>query len=221
MTTIDTKNTVPEGLGLDKTKRVASNTLGQDQFLQLMVAQLKNQDPMQPMTNGEFLGQMAQFGTVNGIQDLQKSFTSFASSLQSNQALMASSLVGRVVMVPGDSMVFSGTPAVGAAELPQAASEVRVSVMDGSGQVVRHQALGSQAAGTVRFTWDGLSDSGTTMAPGVYTMKVEAVTGGKSSALQTYALARVDSVSLGGQQGIMLNLWDGSTTSIANVKEIG
>ena len=221
MAIIDTKNTIPEGLGLTPPKRTASNELGQDQFLELMMAQLKNQDPMKPMDNGEFLSQMAQFGTVSGIQDLQKSFNSFSSSLQSNQALMASSLVGRAVLVPGSSLPYSGAPAMAAADLSEAASDVRVSVLDGSGQVVRQFALGPQSAGTVKFSWDGLSNSGAAAPSGTYQIKVDAVSGGKNSALPTYVVARVDSVSLGGQQGITLNLWDGSTTSLANVKEIG
>jgi flagellar basal-body rod modification protein FlgD len=221
MATIDTKNVIPEGLGLTPPKRTASNELGQDQFLELMVAQLKNQDPMKPMENGDFLAQMAQFGTVNGIQDLQKSFEGLSASLQSNQALMASSLVGRVVLVPGDKVPFAGSPAMAAAELPQAASDVRVSIVDGSGQVVRQMALGPQQAGTAKFSWDGRSDGGAAVPPGQYTVKVNGVSEGKSSALATYVAARVDSVSLGGQQGLTLNLWDGTTTSLANVKEIG
>jgi len=222
MNPIDTKNSIPDGLGLEKPKRVASDKLGQEQFLELMIAQLKNQDPMKPMQNGEFLSQMAQFGTVSGIQDLQKSFDSFSSSLQSNQALMASSLVGRAVLVPGSRLPYSaGAPAMAAADLPEAASDVRVSVLDGSGQVVRQFALGPQAAGTVKFSWDGLSNSGAALPSGTYQIKADALSGGKNSALSTYVVARVDSVSLGGQQGITLNLWDGSTTSLANVKEIG
>lgn len=221
MTPIDPKNSVLDSLGLAPPVRTASNELGQEQFLQLMIAQLKNQDPMKPMENGEFLGQMAQFGTVSGIQDLQKSFSSFASSLQSNQALMASSLVGRAVLVPGSQVAYNGSPALAAAELSQAASDVRVSVLDGSGQVLRQFTLGPQSAGTVKFSWDGLADNGAAIPPGTYTLRAEAVSGGKTSALSTYVVARVDSVSLGGQQGITLNLWDGSTTTLDKVKEIG
>lgn len=221
MATIDTQNTIPEGLGLTAPKRTASKELGQEQFLELMIAQLKNQDPMKPMENGEFLSQMAQFGTVSGIQDLQKSFGQMANALQSNQALMASSLVGRAVLVPGAKLTYTGTPALAAAELPQAASDVRVTVTDAGGQVLRQFNLGAQSAGTVKFTWDGLTNAGQPLASGQYNVKVEAVNAGKTSALATYVAARVDSVSLGGQQGLTLNLWDGSTASLTDVKEIG
>lgn len=221
MTTIDPKNSVLDSLGLKQPQRTASDQLGQDQFLELMIAQLKNQDPLKPMQNGEFLSQMAQFGTVSGIQDLQKSFGQMASALQSNQALAASSLVGRAVLTPGDRMAYNGSPTLAAADLPQAATDVRVSVLDGAGQVVRQFSLGTQSAGTVKFGWDGLDNSGATLPAGVYTIKADAVSGGKSSALATYVVARVDSVSLGGSQGITLNLWDGSTAALADVKEIG
>jgi flagellar basal-body rod modification protein FlgD len=224
MSTVDnTKNAAlinSLGLGQPQPQRTASTELGQDQFLSLMIAQLKNQDPMQPMQNGEFLSQMAQFGTVSGIQDLQKSFGSLASSLQSNQALMATSLVGRAVLVPGSQLPFAGAPAGAAAELPQAAADVRVTVLDASGQVVRQFALGAQAAGTVRFTWDGLNNAGATMPAGSYTIKAEAINGTTTSALATNVVARVDSVSLGGQQGITLNLWDGTSKPLSDVKEL-
>lgn len=221
MTTIDPKNSVLDSLGLKKPERTATDKLGQDQFLELMVAQLKNQDPMKPMENGEFLSQMAQFGTVSGIQDLQASFSQMAGALQSNQALLASSLVGRAVLTPGSRMAYNGSPALAAAELPQAATDVRISVLDDSGQVVRQFALGAQPAGTVKFSWDGLGNGGAALPAGLYSIKADAVSGGKSSALATYVVARVDSVSLGGSQGITLNLWDGSTAALADVKEIG
>lgn len=222
MTTIDPKNSVVEGLGLTPPKRTASDKLGQEQFLQLMIAQLKNQDPMKPMENGEFLGQMAQFGTVSGIQDLQKTMSDMAGALTSNQALMASSLVGRAVLVPGNRVPYApGVPVMAAAELPQAASDMRVSIVDGSGQVVRQMVLGPQNAGLVKFSWDGLNDAGAAAAPGTYTVRADAVLDGKATAMATSVVARVDSVSLGGTQGVQLNLWDGTTVPLANVKEIG
>ncbi|TAL42573.1 MAG: flagellar hook assembly protein FlgD, partial [Methylovulum sp.] len=88
------------GLGvstLDTTKATKTTSLSQDEFLKLMTTQMTHQDPTKPMQNGEFLSQMAQFGTVSGIQDLQQSFKDFSASISSDQALQASSLVGRTV----------------------------------------------------------------------------------------------------------------------------
>ena len=89
-------------LGLTQPKAEKKNELGQDAFLELMVTQLKNQDPFKPLDSGEFLGQLAQFGTVQGLSGLQTSFDGLASSLVSNQALQAASLVGRTALVESD-----------------------------------------------------------------------------------------------------------------------
>ena len=222
MNPVDTKNAVPDGLSLDKTKRVASDQLGQQQFLELMVAQLKNQDPMQPMQNGEFLGQMAQFGTVSGIQDLQKSFGSLATALQSNQALMASSMVGRTVLAPGKTGYLpAGRKLGGAVELSSPTQNAVVTITDSSGQLVQRLNLGAQSAGTARFTWDGMTSAGTAAAPGVYQVTAQAQNGTQPYAPGTLIEARVDSVSLGGANGLVLNLAGLGAVNLSDVKQIG
>jgi flagellar basal-body rod modification protein FlgD len=221
MNPIDTKNSIPDGLGLDKPKRVASDKLGQEQFLELMIAQLKNQDPMKPMQNGEFLSQMAQFGTVSGIQDLQKSFSGLASSLQSNQALMASSLVGRAVLAPGDSATLaSGGNLLAAVDLPRSAPNVMVDITDSSGQLVRRLELGAQDAGSTRFGWDGLSSAGTPAPAGRYKMTAQVQGGTERYAVNTLIEARVDSVTLGGANGLVLNLAGIGPVNLADVRQI-
>ncbi|MDH4134255.1 MAG: flagellar hook assembly protein FlgD, partial [Gammaproteobacteria bacterium] len=206
---------------LKQPARTASSKLGQEEFLSLMIAQMKNQDPMKPMQNGEFLSQMAQFGTVNGITELQKSFGQLASSLQSNQALMASSMVGRYVLVPGSQAPYApGYNVAGTIELPQAASDVAVSVYDANGQLMQRTTLGPQEAGNVRFVWDGTLSNGGTAPAGLYTIKAEAAIGNTTVALNTLIAARVDSVSLGGAQGLMLNLAGLGPVAFSDVKEI-
>lgn len=190
-----------------RTTGEASKRLGQDDFLSLMIAQLQNQDPMKPMENGEFLGQMAQFGTVSGIQDLQKSFTDMAANLQSNQALMGSSLVGRTVEVPSEfGVLVPGSALRGAATLDGAASDVTLEVVDASGALVRRLSLGAQDGGEVPYAWDGIRDDGTTAAPGLYAIRALARIGNENVGLDTRVQARVDSVTLGGQNGMELNL---------------
>jgi len=123
--------------------------------------------------------------------------------------------------VPGSALPFDGaTPAAAAAELPQSAADVRVTVLDASGQVVRQFSLGAQPAGTTKFVWDGTNNAGAVMPAGTYTLKAEAVNGTTTSALATDVVARVDSVSLGGAQGVTLNLWDGTSKALADVKEL-
>jgi flagellar basal-body rod modification protein FlgD len=222
MSTVNTTNNIPAAMQRSDATTGSTQSLGQEQFLALMIAQLKNQDPMKPMENGEFLSQMAQFGTVNGIQELQKSFADLATSLQSNQALMASSLVGRTVLAPGnEATLVAGGTVSGAAVLESSAPGVVVTITDPSGQVVQRLALGAQEAGTVGFTWDGRKADGTAAAAGKYEFSVQAVSYNGSTALQTLMQARVDSVTLGGTKGLVLNLSGGGTAYLADVHQIG
>lgn len=211
-----------ENLGLALNPSVSkSSKLGQEQFLELMVAQLKNQDPTKPLQSGEFLGQLAQFGTVNGIQELQASFGEMSTALRSNQALMASGLVGRTVLAPGGvGTLPAGGSLAGSMSLASSASNVVVTINDAAGQLVKRIDLGSQKAGEVSFSWNGMTDNGTAAAPGRYAIKAQAFSGTESYAVDTFVLSRVDSVSLGGSQGLMLNLSGLGAVPVTDVKQI-
>lgn len=177
----------------------ASSKLGQDQFLKLMTTQLKNQDPFEPMDNGEFLSQIAQFGTVNGINDLQESFSGFADSMKSNQALQATNIIGRGVLAETDTGTLNGTGVMqGAVVLPSYSSNVSVSVYDRTGQVVNRLDLGEQLSGTVSFAWDGTNFAGGRSAPGEYRMEVEVVEGTETFVYPTLLFGNVNSLNLGG-----------------------
>ncbi len=211
------------GLGLQREEAKPHNELGQEDFLQLMLAQLRHQDPLKPLENGEFIGQMAQFSTVSGIQDLSGAFNQLASSLQSNRALQASSLVGRSVLVPTDrAKLEPGTGVEGTAEVTAAATAVTVSIQDASGQTVRSFELGPQPAGAVKFVWDGLNDTGQAMPAGEYRIRVDAMIDGEMSALPTHVASKVESVSLdqGGAQDITLNVAGVGPVSLSDVDEI-
>jgi len=200
----------------------ANDQLLQEDFLKLMVAQLKNQDPMKPMESGDFLGDIAQFGTVSGIQDLQESFTALSGSIQSNQALQAAALVDRQVLVPlsGGQLENGGTIA-GSVELPSSTSQLTLGIYDRAGALVRRIGMGSQAAGMARFQWDGLADNGTYAAPGVYTVRAEALYGGETTAVDTFIEADVRSVTLGsGGQGLTVDLGALGSVSFSQVRQI-
>lgn len=195
-------------------------TLGQDDFLALMVAQLKNQDPFKPMDNGEFLGQMAQFSTVSGIQKLQDSFSTLATSLTSNQALQAASLVGRGAMVNASTLALEdGSEAYGAIEVPAGAADVTLEVRDASGATVRRVNLGSQPAGIDSFQWDGTDESGNRVAAGAYTIQATATIGGKTQSLNTLVAERIDSVTLDGANGLVLNLAHLGPTAFTSIRQ--
>lgn len=200
----------------------SSGALQQEAFLELMIAQFRNQDPFKPMENGDFLGQLAQFGTVSGIEDLQDSFASFADSLYSDQALQASGLIGRDVLIPASTGVLDGTGGIrGAAELPTATSSMLVQITDASGQLVRRMDLGVQQAGLNYFEWDGLSDLGQPVAPGAYTVEILAGPDGMREQMPVMLEARVDSVTLGNVGGVLLNVDRLGEVPLADVRRIG
>ncbi len=204
------------------TNNNAMSALGQQDFLNLMMAQLKNQDPTKPMDSSAFLGQLAQFSAVSGISDLQKSFSGFASSMNSNQSLQAASLVGHTVLAPGGSaMLNAGGGINGAVDLPASASEVTVSIYDTSGQVIRRMPLGTQPTGLTGFQWDGLTDTGAAATPGVYIISASALMNGKEQAVNTLVADKVNSVNIGANgSGLTLNLSGLGSVDFSAVREI-
>jgi flagellar basal-body rod modification protein FlgD len=185
-------------LGLGVPKAAPRGDLGQEDFLHLMITQLKNQDPFKPMESGEFLGQLAQFGTVQGLAGLQTSFDSLSTSLVSSQALQASTLVGRSALATTSTLsVAAGQPVSGAVELESSTSIANIAIRDATGQTVRTIGLGAQPAGLASFTWDGLDDAGRPVPAGRYSFKAEYRSGNESVAADTLLRAPIDSVLLG------------------------
>lgn len=195
--------------------------LGQEEFLELMTTQLQNQDPLKPMENGDFLAQIAQFSTVEGIGDLNKNFASLSESLVSNQALQATNLVGRKVLAPtGVAALKTGDSIRGSVELPAASGEVIVNVRDQSGAVVRRLELGSQAAGSVDFQWDGLKDDGRFATPGNYFLSTEASIDGQFESVDTLLASDVRSVTLSNSGGLLLDLDGIGALDFSEVRQI-
>ena len=150
-------------------------------FLQLLVAQMNNQDPLNPVDNNQLTSQMAQISTVTGINTLNATVSGLVSQLQQSTALQSAQLTGHSVMVSGSGLnlaantsASSGVSAVGGYSLASAASNVTVTVKNASGQTVNTLALGAQNAGFQDFSWDGSTSSGSTAAAGSYTFSVAA-----------------------------------------------
>jgi flagellar basal-body rod modification protein FlgD len=195
--------------------------MGQEQFLELMTAQLQNQDPFKPMESGDFLSQIAQFSTVEGIGDLNDSFSGLSQSLVSNQALQATNLVGRQVLAPtGVAALSQGGNIRGNVELPAASGEVVVNVYDQAGQVVRRLELGSQAAGPVAFQWDGLKNDGQFASPGSYFISAEASIDGQFESVETLLASEVRSVTLSNSGGLLLDLDGIGSLDFSEVRQI-
>jgi flagellar basal-body rod modification protein FlgD len=182
------------GVPKDSTKK---SDLGQKDFMTLMMTQLKNQDPFKPLDSGEFLGQLAQFGTVSGLAGLQTSFDSLKTSLVSNQALQAASLVGRAALVDSSTMSTSAGQRVGGAvDLPASTSSLNVTVRDSTGQVVRTISLGSHGTGQAQFVWDGMTDSGVEAPADEYTFSADYRSGSSTAAGTVQLAATIDSVKV-------------------------
>ncbi len=226
---INNANPLIDQLGIqkkikDNSKGGDANALAQQDFLKLMVTQIENQDPLKPQENGDFLGQMAQFSTVQGLQDMQKTMTNLASSLVSNQALQASSMVGRFVRVPGDAAELppgEGDRFFGAVELDRSVPNLKFEIVSQSGEVIKTIGMGQQKEGTVEFQWDGINAKGEAMPPGTYQVRASATMDGKMTSLETMVIAPVSSVTLGRNGGQMsLNISGVGERSMSQIREI-
>jgi len=205
-----------------KTTEKKRTELGQGDFLKLMTTQLKNQDPMSPMDNKDFMAQMAQFTSASGIQDLNSSFKSFAQSMQKDQALRASSLVGHDVVVDSDSgrLPQDGT-LDGTVTVPQAVDNLTVAIVDAAGQTVRKLDLGGQPAGQASFSWNGLNGDGQAMPSGTYKIAAQTSVNGSPVSLKTQAQARVNSISMSGAgESPRLNLEGLGQLSLSAVRQV-
>lgn len=209
------------GLQLPNANAAPAGDLGQQEFFELMLTQLKNQDPFKPLESGEFLSQIAQFSSVQSLGELNSSFASLSSSIVSNQALQGAALVGRSVLAPTDVGTLGQNGEVtGAVELDSSTTALRIRVQDSSGQIVREIDLGAQPAGLNRFRWGGETDFGVPATPGAYTITAQYFdsTGMQSAPVLVNSL--VNSVSVG-PRGLSVHLDSGREVPFDSVREIG
>jgi flagellar basal-body rod modification protein FlgD len=168
----------------------------QDRFLTLLVTQLKNQDPLNPMDNAAVTSQMAQLSTVSGIDKLNSTVQALSASMATSQSLQATSMIGHAALVPGSQIDLLGGKSDAALELTQPADKLTVTVTDAKGNTVRTLQLGSQSGGVVNFKWDGTDNTGAAVPDGSYKFSATAVLGGNSSNPTTLSYGLVSSVSL-------------------------
>ncbi|WP_085623113.1 MULTISPECIES: flagellar hook assembly protein FlgD [unclassified Pseudomonas] len=201
----------------------AGSALGKDAFLQLLVTQMKNQNPLDPQENGEFVAQLAQFSSLESMQSLNDSVLYIAAGLQSSQALQASSLVGRNVIVETDKAVVDTSKGIkGSINLTSSSTATSVGIYDKDDKLVRTIDLETQKAGKIDFTWDGLDDDGEVAAAGTYTFKATASIEGKATAMTTNLPATVTSVTMGTNGSEMtLNLAGLGSIALSKIQSIG
>ncbi|UVM51938.1 MULTISPECIES: flagellar hook assembly protein FlgD [unclassified Pseudomonas] len=200
-----------------------NQALGKDAFLQLLVTQLKNQNPLDPQDNTAFVAQLAQFSSLEGITTLNDTVTSLASSYSSSQALQASSLVGRSVIAQTDTAVVDTSKSLtGTVVVPSSVSGVTIKINNADGETVRTLDLGSQSAGNSSFTWDGKDDAGAVATAGTYTFSATSTIDNTSTSLITYLPATVNSVTISQTGGeLMLNLAGLGSVALSKVETIG
>lgn len=233
------------------------NELGKNAFLELMVAQLNNQNPLEPQDNQAFVAQLAQFSSVEGLDNLNSTAEQMMSEFTSNAALQASSLVGQSVIVEGNDtgLLTTGGVVSGYTDLEASNSDMVLTIEDASGQTLEQIPLGNRDAGALSVRWDGynlmvdgdiveqdreamnleqyyydengdivLDDDGLPIEraypPGQYVFRLNSMEGGQSQEIVMEMSSRVDSVTMGSNGTVTLNLTGGQRASLDEVKQI-
>lgn len=192
----------------------------QNQFLTLLVAQLQNQDPTNPMDNNQLLSQLAQINTVSGIEKLNTTLGSISGQINNTQSLQASTLIGHGVMVPGtEVLVGSETTTPFGVELEQASDAVTATITDSTGKVVQTLDLGALTAGVHAFNWDAKTSDGTTAPDGAYKVSIAASVNGAQQVAQPLNYALVNSVT-NSDSGALLDLGLRGKASLEDVRQI-
>ena len=196
-----------------------TSTLGQEDFLKLLMTQLQNQDPMEPMDNGEFMGQMAQFSTVQGVTEMGESIDGLVSIYQGQQMSANASMIGKKALVDGNWAQLEGGKLAGAIDLTTAANDLRVDVKSETGELMASIGLGSKMAGVQEFSWDGIKQDGTIAPEGNYYLSASAVRDGQSTVPAMQVYGTVNSVQMKGGE-VTLNVSGQGNVSFNNVKRI-
>jgi flagellar basal-body rod modification protein FlgD len=220
MTTVQDASNVTNLFGAGASSATKNSTKEtQDRFLSLLVAQMKNQDPLNPLDNAQVTSQLAQLSTVQGIENMNTSLQALASSLGVNQMSQAANLIGRAVLVPGNTVSPVQMEDVIGFELSRPADKVTVDIHDAAGGVVRSLDLGPQEDGVNVLAWDGLTSSGAAAPAGQYSFTINAVQGGQSVSSTALNLGAVNSVSQN-DQGVQLNLAGNKSVGYAEIRQI-
>ncbi|HEY3590441.1 MAG TPA: flagellar hook assembly protein FlgD [Buttiauxella sp.] len=192
----------------------------QSSFLTLLVAQLKNQDPTNPLQNNELTTQLAQISTVSGIEKLNTTLGSVSGQLTNNQSVQSSALIGHGVMIPG-TKILAGSEATTpfGVELQQAADKVTATITDNTGKVVRTLDIGALTAGVHTFTWDGTMTDGTTAPDGAYNVAINASNGSTQLVAQPLNFAMVNGVTLSNGK-TLLDLGTYGTSTLDDIRQI-
>lgn len=191
----------------------------QDRFLKLLVTQMKNQDPLNPLDNAQVTTQLAQISTVSGVDKLNTTLGNLSTSMLAAQSLQSAALIGHQVYTAGARLTLGANGAGGGVELQQPADRVTVAITDAAGNLVRRLELGAQQAGVVGFQWDGLNEAGQRATDGIYLFQVAALRGTEAVAAVPLAAGRISGVTFGAD-GLRLNVDGAGDASLGQIRRI-
>jgi flagellar basal-body rod modification protein FlgD len=220
---IGTNEALTSQFGVQRFQKDAAsnNELGQEDFLQLIVAQIQNQDPFEPVENGAFIGQLAQFGTVDGVNNLNDSFAEFSQGINSSQALNAAGLIGKSVQVEGNQIsVSEGEPVTAYVDANSQAGTAEIQITNAAGIVVQTKQVILANSELNAFTWNGLDEQGEQVPGGTYFLSATVLAGDNEVSLPTTVDTKVQSVNLANSSAIELGLETGDTVLFDQVQKI-
>jgi flagellar basal-body rod modification protein FlgD len=205
--------------GAQSASPVTSAAATQSQFMTLLVTQLKNQDPLNPMDNAQMTSQMAQINTVSGINQLNTTLQALSASMTPNQTVQAASMIGRGALVPGGGVDLASSVGLGGFSLPTPADSATVSIYNSSGALVDAINLGAQSAGITKWQWNGTNSAGATVPDGSYTFKVNASMAGNAVAANNLQYGLINSVTQGAT-GLTLSVGALQNIALTQVQQI-
>jgi flagellar basal-body rod modification protein FlgD len=185
-------------------------------FLKLFMAQLQHQDPLSPQEGADFLAQLAQFSTVEGIENMNKSMHGVHEALTESKALQAAQLVGRKVEMMGDTTrIHAGeNEFIGGIHLDRSVNDLSLTIENEQGELLETVPLGMHAGGTVSFGWKG--------DPGLYKVHASATVDGQKESMRTSVFSTVQSVTLSNsEKGVVLNTTNQQSVPLSEARSIG
>jgi flagellar basal-body rod modification protein FlgD len=201
------------------TTTTSSTQDAQDTFLKLLVTQMQNQDPLNPMDNSQMTSQLAEMSTASGIGQLNTTLSSLVNSLGTSQSMQAAAMIGQNVLVPGSQLALSNGTAYAGVNLSGPADQVTLTILDSSGNVVQTETLGSQKAGVLDIAWDGTNSAGAKVTDGSYKFSVTATQGGNAVTAVPLQVGTVSAVT-NSAGGFLLDLGTLGTFNFTDVQQI-
>jgi flagellar basal-body rod modification protein FlgD len=219
--TMNGTNSATSASGSTGASSANSGSALQNTFLQLLVTQLQNQDPTNPMDSSQMTSQLAEINTVTGIGQLNTSLSSLATQLNAGQTSQAALLIGSSVLAPGNQItVTSGKDNAFGVQLASAETNVQVNVVNSAGQIVNTLSLGNLTSGTTPISWAPVDSANNPLPAGTYTLTATGTLNGSAGTATTLTPGTVESVVQGTGGAPSLVLSNGSTVPLTSVAAV-